>query len=91
MTDRARNGAFLAARLLMAAALPQAFGEHGVLFAVSYVALQVGRNVAAAGLLRPDHALRDVFERLLEERCTVTRREELPGGTRTLYVGVRRG
>jgi low temperature requirement protein LtrA len=53
------------ASLLMAAALPQAFGEHGVLFAVSYVALQVGRNVAAAGLLRPDHALRDVFERLV--------------------------
>src|SRR3954465_8291050 len=36
------------ASLLMAAALPGAFGEHGVLFAVSYVTLQVGRNVAAA-------------------------------------------
>jgi low temperature requirement protein LtrA len=53
------------ASLLMAAALPEAFGEHGVLFAVSYVTLQVGRNVAAASLLRPDHALRDVFERLV--------------------------
>jgi hypothetical protein len=40
--------------------------------------------------LFPDYR-RDVFERLLDERCTVTRREELPGGTRTLYVGVRRG
>jgi low temperature requirement protein LtrA len=31
------------ASLLMAAALPGAFGAHGVLFAVSYVVLQVGR------------------------------------------------
>jgi hypothetical protein len=43
----------------------------------------------AEGLF-PDYR-RDAFERLLEQRCTVTRREELPGGTRTLYVGVRRG
>jgi low temperature requirement protein LtrA len=53
------------ASLLMAAALPGAFGEDGVLFAISYVALQVGRNVAAASLLRRDHPLRDVFERLV--------------------------
>jgi low temperature requirement protein LtrA len=53
------------ASLLMATALPGAFGGDGVLFAVSYVTLQVGRNVAAASLLRPDHALRDVFERLV--------------------------
>ena len=53
------------ASLLMAAALPEAFGDHGVLFALSYVALQVGRNVAAASLLARDHPLRDVFERLV--------------------------
>jgi low temperature requirement protein LtrA len=52
------------ASLLMAAALPGAVGAHGVLFAVSYVALQVGRNVAAARLLARDQPLRDVFERL---------------------------
>src|SRR5436305_241779 len=51
--------------LLMAAALPGAFGEHGLLFAVSYVALQVGRNCAAASLLARTHPLRDVFERLV--------------------------
>jgi low temperature requirement protein LtrA len=51
--------------LLMAAALPGAFGADGVLFAVSYVTLQVGRNVAAAALLGHDHPLRDVFERLV--------------------------
>jgi low temperature requirement protein LtrA len=51
--------------LLMAAALPGAFGATGVLFAFSYVALQIGRNAAAARLLRRDQPLRDVFERLL--------------------------
>jgi low temperature requirement protein LtrA len=51
--------------LLMAAALPGAFGADGVLFAVAYVTLQVGRNIAAASLLRRDHPLRDVFERLV--------------------------
>lgn len=30
---------------------------------------------------------RDVFERLLAERFTIERREELPSGTRTLYCG----
>jgi len=53
------------ASLLMAAALPGAFGPDGVLFAISYVVLQVGRNVAAAGLLGRDEPLRDVFERLV--------------------------
>jgi low temperature requirement protein LtrA len=53
------------ASLLMAAALPEAFGDHGVLFAASYVALQVGRNLAAASLLPRDHPLRRVFERLV--------------------------
>ncbi len=51
--------------LLMAAALPGAFGPDGVLFAISYVLLQVGRNIAAASLLGRDHRLRDVFERLV--------------------------
>ena len=53
------------ASLLMAAALPDALGEHGVLFAASYVALQIGRNLAAASLLARGHPLRDVFERVV--------------------------
>jgi low temperature requirement protein LtrA len=53
------------ASLLTAAALPEALGEHGLLFAASYVALQVGRNAAAASLLAREHRLRDVFERLV--------------------------
>jgi low temperature requirement protein LtrA len=53
------------ASLLMAAALPGAFGDDGVLFAISYVVLQVGRNAAAAILLGRDQRLSDVFERLV--------------------------
>ena len=53
------------ASLLMAAALPEAFGERGLLFAASYVALQVGRNAAAAWLLRHRHRLSHIFERLI--------------------------
>ena len=51
--------------LLMAVALPDAFGGQALLFAASYVALQVGRNAAAAWLLNRRHRLRDVFERLV--------------------------
>jgi low temperature requirement protein LtrA len=57
--------AVMLASLLMAAALPEAFGGSGLLFAGSYVGLQVGRNAAAALLLKRRHRLRDVFERLL--------------------------
>jgi low temperature requirement protein LtrA len=53
------------ASLLMAAALPEALGDEGVLFAASYVAVQVGRNAAAACLLSRSHPLRSVFERLV--------------------------
>jgi low temperature requirement protein LtrA len=58
------TGAMLAS-LLMAAALPGAFDADARLFALAYVALQVGRNLAAARLLRRDQPLRDVFERLV--------------------------
>jgi low temperature requirement protein LtrA len=62
---RAVLTAVMLASLLMAAALPEAFGERALLFAASYVALQVGRNAAAAWLLTRRHRLRDVFERLV--------------------------
>lgn len=53
------------ASLLMSAAVPDAFGTHAVLFAGAYVVLQVGRNIAGAGLLPRDHPLRAVFERIV--------------------------
>jgi low temperature requirement protein LtrA len=58
------TGAMLVS-LLMAAALPRAFGADGLLFALSYVVLQLGRNLAALRLLRVGHPLRDVFKRLV--------------------------
>ena len=53
------------ASLLMAAALPEAFSRHAVLFAATYVGLQVGRNAGGALLLRRDHPLGETFRRLL--------------------------
>jgi low temperature requirement protein LtrA len=50
--------------LLMSAALPRAFGDHALLFAGAYVALQVGRNSAGALLLDRAHGLRGTFERI---------------------------
>jgi low temperature requirement protein LtrA len=62
---RAVLTAVMLASLLMAAAVPGALAGDGVLFAASYVTLQVGRNAAAALLLPRGHPLRDVFERLV--------------------------
>jgi low temperature requirement protein LtrA len=55
--------------LLMSAAIPTAFGAEAWLFAGAYVAMQVGRNVAAMALLERDHQLRRVFERLVAWSC----------------------
>jgi low temperature requirement protein LtrA len=50
------------ASLLMAVAIPQAFGAHGLLFAASYVAIQVGRHTfltfasASAGTIERERA-----------------------------------
>jgi low temperature requirement protein LtrA len=49
----------------MSAAIPTVFGANALLFAGSYTALQVGRNLAATLLLSRTHALRVVFERIL--------------------------
>ena len=53
------------ASLLMAAAIPKAFGGQAMLFASAYVALQVGRNLAGMLLLEHDHILRRTLERLV--------------------------
>ena len=57
------------ASLLMSAAIPTAFAGEAWLFAGAYVALQVGRNVAAMALLERDHQLHRVFERLVAWSC----------------------
>jgi low temperature requirement protein LtrA len=52
------------ASLLMAVAIPQAFGDHGMLFAASYCALQVGRNAFVVGVTPPGPFHRD-FQQIL--------------------------
>src|SRR5919106_4605098 len=50
------------ATLLMAVAIPEAFGEHALLFAASYVAIQLGRHAfltfaaAEGGTIEREHA-----------------------------------
>ncbi|HEY0517580.1 MAG TPA: low temperature requirement protein A [Solirubrobacteraceae bacterium] len=53
------------ASLLLAAAIPRALGNRGLLFAVAYVLLQSGRNLAATLLAPAEHRLRSTFSRLL--------------------------
>src|SRR5215475_2471880 len=62
---RAVLAGVMLASLLLAASLPHAFDDEGLLFAATYVALQVGRNTVAMSLLARDHRLRDVFERIV--------------------------
>jgi hypothetical protein len=102
-TDRARADAVLALALVhhlaigrnvpLAEVLDWLVGR-GRLLVVEFVdpADPMARRLLdnkPAGLF-PDYRA-DVFERLLAERITITARERLPSGTRTLYAGVARG
>jgi low temperature requirement protein LtrA len=53
------------ASLIVSAAIPQAFGEHGLLFAVAYVATQVGRSLFCVAALGGAPAMRLNFQRIL--------------------------
>ncbi len=57
--------AIMLAALLMAAALPNAFGDRGLLFAVCYAAIQVGRTLYALYHLGRSHPLAPNFQRML--------------------------
>ncbi|MEH0981814.1 low temperature requirement protein A [Micromonospora sp. CPCC 205556] len=52
------------ATLLMAAAVPEAFGEQGLIFAGIYVTTQIGRNAGAALLLRGHEGQRAFLRQL---------------------------
>lgn len=51
--------------LIMASAIPGAFGERGIIFALAYVAIQVGRTAYIVWELRPDHPLAANYRRML--------------------------
>jgi low temperature requirement protein LtrA len=55
----------MVATLIMAVALPQAFAERGLLFAVAFVAMQVGRTAFAVVGTREDPGLHRNFQRIL--------------------------
>jgi low temperature requirement protein LtrA len=59
----------MVATLIMAVALPQAFAERGLLFAVAFVAMQVGRTAFAVVGTREDPGLHRNFQRILAWRA----------------------
>lgn len=66
-TPRIRGVIFavMLAGLIMASAIPGAFGERGLVFAVAYVALQVGRTVYIVWELGSEHPLSANYRRML--------------------------
>ncbi|MFT4036972.1 MAG: low temperature requirement protein A [Thermomicrobiales bacterium] len=57
--------ALMVASLLMSTSIPEAFAERGLLFAVAYVALQVGRSLFVIWAARDNEVLRTNFTRLI--------------------------
>jgi len=55
--------------LFASSALPQAFGERGLMFALFYVAIQVGRSLVVLKLLPAHHPLKQNFRRILGWMC----------------------
>jgi low temperature requirement protein LtrA len=58
-------GAVMLASLVMSVAIPEAFGERGLMFALAYVAIQLGRTVFAVLALGASHPLSAGFRRIL--------------------------
>jgi low temperature requirement protein LtrA len=61
--------AVMLASLIMSAAIPEAFGERGLMFALAYVSIQVGRTafvfVTLNRSLGPSHPMSRNFQRIL--------------------------
>jgi low temperature requirement protein LtrA len=57
--------AVMLASLVMSAAIPEAFSERGLAFALAYVAIQTGRTAFVVLVLGADHPLGGDFRRIL--------------------------
>src|ERR671913_1094432 len=57
--------AVMLASLVMSVAIPDAFGERGLMFALAYVAIQVGRTAFVLLALGGTHQLSRNFQRVL--------------------------
>ena len=55
--------------LFMTSALPEAFGDRGIVFAICYVTMQVGRTLVIIFLLGNKHHLSANFKRILGWMC----------------------
>lgn len=55
--------------LVMSAALPQAFGDRGLIFAAAYVLIQVGRTLWVLVALEPGSPMAPNFRRMLAWLC----------------------
>lgn len=51
--------------LVLAASIPDAFGDRGLIFAMSYIAIQVGRTASILFMLGSKHHLTPNFKRIL--------------------------
>lgn len=51
--------------LLMSSVLPEAFGERGMIFAICYVSIQLGRTLYALAMVGKSHALTANFRRMV--------------------------
>src|SRR5262249_40424027 len=58
--------------LIMAAALPEAYGDKGLMFAAAYAILQIGRSAFGAFVPREAPALRRNYQRILGWRSTTS-------------------
>ena len=64
-TVRAMLVGVMLGSLIMAASLPEAFGDRGLAFAGAYVATQIGRSLFAVAALGGEPPLRRNFQRIL--------------------------
>jgi low temperature requirement protein LtrA len=61
--------AIMLVSLVMSAVLPDAFGERGLIFAVCYATMQIGRTLFVVFHLGRQHALSKNFQRMLGWLC----------------------
>src|ERR671915_1870207 len=57
--------AVMLASLVMSVAIPEAFGERGLMFALAYVTIQVGRTAFVLIALGSNHQMSSNFQRVL--------------------------
>src|SRR5918998_1519298 len=81
-------GAVMLASLVMSVAIPEAFGERGLMFALAYVAIQLGRTVFAVLALEASHPLRRVMCNELDQQVRQVAQQSAKGVVDPLAHGV---